>query len=163
MSINGKLQDGSMEIDAGNNLETFKMGSGAEEAIEVNDFQNVSIFHTFRELNQASPEDFPNPQRSSISHTSQCNRSLWQSWCHWPPCIFPLRKAHSLSFIFSEWKTQHLGTEKNKFLELYKVLAEGLERAISFQAAFYNMMNKRLSILECCKVWNVNLETRGKL
>ncbi|XP_037064259.1 leukocyte cell-derived chemotaxin 1 isoform X3 [Peromyscus leucopus] len=40
MSINGKLQDGSMEIDAGNNLETFKMGSGAEEAIEVNDFQN---------------------------------------------------------------------------------------------------------------------------
>uniref|UniRef100_A0A096N0V4 Leukocyte cell-derived chemotaxin 1 n=1 Tax=Papio anubis TaxID=9555 RepID=A0A096N0V4_PAPAN len=41
MSINGKLQDGSMEIDAGNNLETFKMGSGAEEAIEVNDFQNM--------------------------------------------------------------------------------------------------------------------------
>ncbi|XP_035867199.1 leukocyte cell-derived chemotaxin 1 isoform X1 [Phyllostomus discolor] len=40
MSINGKLQDGSMEIDAGNNLETFKMGSGAEEAIEINDFQN---------------------------------------------------------------------------------------------------------------------------
>ncbi|EGV98901.1 Chondromodulin-1 [Cricetulus griseus] len=40
MSINGKLQDGSMEIDAGNNLETFKMGNGAEEAIEVNDFQN---------------------------------------------------------------------------------------------------------------------------
>uniref|UniRef100_G1S0Y4 Leukocyte cell-derived chemotaxin 1 n=1 Tax=Nomascus leucogenys TaxID=61853 RepID=G1S0Y4_NOMLE len=40
MSINGKLQDGSMEIDAGNNLETFKMGSGAEEAIEVSDFQN---------------------------------------------------------------------------------------------------------------------------
>uniref|UniRef100_A0A8D1PFY3 Leukocyte cell-derived chemotaxin 1 n=1 Tax=Sus scrofa TaxID=9823 RepID=A0A8D1PFY3_PIG len=40
MSINGKLQDGSMEIDAGNNVETFKMGNGAEEAIEVNDFQN---------------------------------------------------------------------------------------------------------------------------
>ncbi|MBZ3884106.1 WW domain-binding protein 4 [Sciurus carolinensis] len=40
MSINGKLQDGSMEIDTGNNLETFKMGSGVEEAIEVNDFQN---------------------------------------------------------------------------------------------------------------------------
>ncbi|EPY87265.1 hypothetical protein CB1_000258033 [Camelus ferus] len=40
VSINGKLQDGSMEIDAGNNLETFTMGSGAEEAIEVNDFQN---------------------------------------------------------------------------------------------------------------------------
>ncbi|XP_024424971.1 leukocyte cell-derived chemotaxin 1 isoform X1 [Desmodus rotundus] len=40
VSIDGKLQDGSMEIDAGNNLETFKMGSGAEEAIEINDFQN---------------------------------------------------------------------------------------------------------------------------
>ncbi|XP_004646254.1 leukocyte cell-derived chemotaxin 1 isoform X2 [Octodon degus] len=40
MSINGKLQDGSMEIDPGNNLETFKMRSGAEEATEVNDFQN---------------------------------------------------------------------------------------------------------------------------
>uniref|UniRef100_A0A4X2KRB4 Leukocyte cell-derived chemotaxin 1 n=1 Tax=Vombatus ursinus TaxID=29139 RepID=A0A4X2KRB4_VOMUR len=40
MSINGKIQEGSMEIDAGNNLETFKIGSGAEEAIEVNDFQN---------------------------------------------------------------------------------------------------------------------------
>lgn len=42
MSINGKVQDGSMEIDAGNNLETFKTGSGSEEAIEVHDFQIVS-------------------------------------------------------------------------------------------------------------------------
>lgn len=51
MSINGKLQDGSVEIDAGNNLETFKMGSGAEEVVEVNDFQNVSIFHAFKKFN----------------------------------------------------------------------------------------------------------------
>ncbi|XP_019505908.1 PREDICTED: leukocyte cell-derived chemotaxin 1 [Hipposideros armiger] len=43
MSINGKLQDGSMEIDAGNNLETFTMGSGSEEAVEVNDFQNITL------------------------------------------------------------------------------------------------------------------------
>lgn len=42
MSINGKVQDGSMEIDAGNNLETFRTGSGSEEAIEVHDFQIVS-------------------------------------------------------------------------------------------------------------------------
>lgn len=42
MSINGKVQDGSMEIDAGNNLETFKTGSGSEEAIEVHDFRIVS-------------------------------------------------------------------------------------------------------------------------
>ncbi|XP_061485927.1 leukocyte cell-derived chemotaxin 1 isoform X2 [Rhineura floridana] len=39
MSINGKVQEGTMEIDAGNNLETFKTGSGGEEAIEVHDFQ----------------------------------------------------------------------------------------------------------------------------
>ncbi|NWV77883.1 CNMD protein, partial [Dasyornis broadbenti] len=39
MSINGKVQDGSMEIDAGNNLETFKTGSGSEEAVEIHDFQ----------------------------------------------------------------------------------------------------------------------------
>uniref|UniRef100_A0A8D0FY62 Leukocyte cell-derived chemotaxin 1 n=1 Tax=Strix occidentalis caurina TaxID=311401 RepID=A0A8D0FY62_STROC len=42
MSINGKVQDGSMEIDAGNNLETFKTGSGSEEAVEVHDFQIVT-------------------------------------------------------------------------------------------------------------------------
>ncbi|MEE6471028.1 hypothetical protein FKM82_009162 [Ascaphus truei] len=39
MSINGKVQEGSMEIDAGNNLETFKTGAGNEEAVEVHDFQ----------------------------------------------------------------------------------------------------------------------------
>ncbi|XP_019355974.2 leukocyte cell-derived chemotaxin 1 [Alligator mississippiensis] len=39
MSINGKVQEGSMEIDTGNNLETFKTGSGSEEAVEVHDFQ----------------------------------------------------------------------------------------------------------------------------
>lgn len=42
MSINGKVQEGSMEIDTGNNLETFKTGSGSEEAVEVHDFQIVS-------------------------------------------------------------------------------------------------------------------------
>lgn len=74
MSINGKLQDGSMEIDARNNLETFKMGSGAEEAIEVNDFQNVSIFHAFRECNQASLRD---SSRSSLLHTHPRNNHPW--------------------------------------------------------------------------------------
>uniref|UniRef100_A0A8C5PHR8 Leukocyte cell-derived chemotaxin 1 n=1 Tax=Leptobrachium leishanense TaxID=445787 RepID=A0A8C5PHR8_9ANUR len=39
MSINGKVQEGSMEIDAGNNLETFKTGIGNDEAVEVHDFQ----------------------------------------------------------------------------------------------------------------------------
>ncbi|CAG5897092.1 unnamed protein product [Menidia menidia] len=39
MSINGKVEEGSMEIDAVNNLETFSTGSGAEQAVEVHDFQ----------------------------------------------------------------------------------------------------------------------------
>ncbi|XP_063808962.1 leukocyte cell-derived chemotaxin 1 isoform X1 [Pseudophryne corroboree] len=39
MSINGKVQEGSMEIDSGNNLETFKTGTGNDEAVEVHDFQ----------------------------------------------------------------------------------------------------------------------------
>lgn len=78
MSINGKLQDGSMEIDSGNNLETFKMGSGAEEAIEINDFQNVSIFSAFRRFNQTSLGDFSNSKRSSISHSyPNGNCFLW--------------------------------------------------------------------------------------
>ncbi|XP_069746746.1 leukocyte cell-derived chemotaxin 1 isoform X2 [Narcine bancroftii] len=39
MSINGKVKDGSLEIDTENNLETFRTGSGHEEAVEVHDFQ----------------------------------------------------------------------------------------------------------------------------
>ncbi|KAG2456737.1 leukocyte cell-derived chemotaxin 1 [Polypterus senegalus] len=38
MSINGQVEEGSMEIDAQNNMETFKTGSGSEEAVEVHDF-----------------------------------------------------------------------------------------------------------------------------
>lgn len=34
--------------------------------------------------------------------------------------ILSLRKDHSLSFIVSKWKKQHPGTEKNRYLELYK-------------------------------------------
>ncbi|XP_029968252.1 leukocyte cell-derived chemotaxin 1 [Salarias fasciatus] len=39
MNINGEVREGSMEIDSDNNLERFKMGSGAEEAVEIHDFQ----------------------------------------------------------------------------------------------------------------------------
>ncbi|XP_030636664.1 leukocyte cell-derived chemotaxin 1-like isoform X2 [Chanos chanos] len=38
MSINGKVEEGSMEIDAENNLERFRTGSGNDEAVEVHDF-----------------------------------------------------------------------------------------------------------------------------
>ncbi|XP_036397356.1 leukocyte cell-derived chemotaxin 1-like [Megalops cyprinoides] len=38
MSINGKIEEGSMEIDSENNLERFRTGSGSDEAIEVHDF-----------------------------------------------------------------------------------------------------------------------------
>uniref|UniRef100_A0A3B5LDH6 Leukocyte cell-derived chemotaxin 1 n=1 Tax=Xiphophorus couchianus TaxID=32473 RepID=A0A3B5LDH6_9TELE len=39
MSINGKVEKGSMEIDSANNMETFSTGSGADEALEVHDFE----------------------------------------------------------------------------------------------------------------------------
>ncbi|XP_029458841.1 leukocyte cell-derived chemotaxin 1 [Rhinatrema bivittatum] len=39
MSINGQVQEGSMGIDMANNMETFRTGSGSEEAVEVHDFQ----------------------------------------------------------------------------------------------------------------------------
>ncbi|XP_054871605.1 leukocyte cell-derived chemotaxin 1-like isoform X3 [Amphiprion ocellaris] len=39
MNINGEVREGSMEIDSDNNLERFKTGSGAEEAVEIHDFQ----------------------------------------------------------------------------------------------------------------------------
>uniref|UniRef100_A0A668AYH7 Leukocyte cell-derived chemotaxin 1 n=1 Tax=Myripristis murdjan TaxID=586833 RepID=A0A668AYH7_9TELE len=39
MNVNGKLKEGSMEIDSDNNLERFKTGSGDEEAVEIHDFQ----------------------------------------------------------------------------------------------------------------------------
>nr|XP_020505738.1 leukocyte cell-derived chemotaxin 1-like [Labrus bergylta] len=39
MSINGKVEEGTMEIDSANNMERFSTGSGADEAMEVHDFE----------------------------------------------------------------------------------------------------------------------------
>ncbi|XP_059200974.1 leukocyte cell-derived chemotaxin 1-like [Centropristis striata] len=39
MSINGKVEEGTMEIDTANNMERFSTGSGADEAVEVHDFE----------------------------------------------------------------------------------------------------------------------------
>lgn len=39
MSINGKVEEGAMEIDSANNMESFSTGSGADEALEVHDFE----------------------------------------------------------------------------------------------------------------------------
>uniref|UniRef100_A0A3Q3A5R9 Leukocyte cell-derived chemotaxin 1 n=1 Tax=Kryptolebias marmoratus TaxID=37003 RepID=A0A3Q3A5R9_KRYMA len=39
MSINGKVEEGSMEIDTANNMERFSTGSGEDEAVEVHDFE----------------------------------------------------------------------------------------------------------------------------
>ena len=44
MNINGEVREGSVEIDSDNNLERFKTGSGAGEAVEIHDFQIVSEF-----------------------------------------------------------------------------------------------------------------------
>ncbi|XP_067117346.1 leukocyte cell-derived chemotaxin 1 [Osmerus mordax] len=38
MSINGKVKEGTMEIDSDNNLERFRTGSGSDEAVEIHDF-----------------------------------------------------------------------------------------------------------------------------
>lgn len=42
MSINGKVEEGTMEIDTENNMERFSTGNGADEAVEVHDFEIVS-------------------------------------------------------------------------------------------------------------------------
>lgn len=43
MSINGKVEEGSMEIDSDNNLERFRTGSGNDEALEIHDFHTVKL------------------------------------------------------------------------------------------------------------------------
>ena len=42
MSINGKVEEGTMEIDTANNMERFSTGSGSDQAVEVHDFEMVS-------------------------------------------------------------------------------------------------------------------------
>lgn len=42
MSVNGKVEEGTMEIDTGNNVERFSSGRGPDEALEVHDFEIVS-------------------------------------------------------------------------------------------------------------------------
>lgn len=42
MSINGRVEEGAMEVDTANNVERFSTGSGSDEAVEVHDFQIVS-------------------------------------------------------------------------------------------------------------------------
>ncbi|XP_034039709.1 leukocyte cell-derived chemotaxin 1 [Thalassophryne amazonica] len=39
MSINGKVEEGTMEIDSANNMETFRTGTGTDETLEVHDFE----------------------------------------------------------------------------------------------------------------------------
>lgn len=47
-----------MEIDSDNNLERFKTGSGAEEAVEIHDFQIVSKFVLVLSSRGSSAETF---------------------------------------------------------------------------------------------------------
>lgn len=58
MNINGEVREGSMEIDSDNNLERFKTGSGAEEAVEIHDFQIVSKFVLVLASQGSSAETF---------------------------------------------------------------------------------------------------------
>lgn len=60
MSINGKVEEGSMEIDTANNVERFSTGSGADEAMEVHDFEIVSwteIQKTIRNVERKQKTD----------------------------------------------------------------------------------------------------------
>lgn len=52
MSINGKVEEGSMEIDTANNMERFSTGSGADEAVEVHDFEIVSVAESDRRISE---------------------------------------------------------------------------------------------------------------
>lgn len=151
MSINGKLQDGSMEIDAGNNLETFKMGSGAEEAIEVNDFQNVSIVHAFR-VWPGSLGAFLIQGEASLIHIPSVTIS---------PGRFSLRKDCSLFLIFQNEKKNTLWHWKEQFLELYEVSVETHTRTISFQAVIHNTVNKVLTLSESGKLFFWNYRDEG--
>lgn len=49
MSINGKVEEGTMEIDTANSVERFSTGSGGGEAVEVHDFQIVSSAQQMKE------------------------------------------------------------------------------------------------------------------
>lgn len=83
MSINGKVQDGSMEIDAGNNLETFKTGSGSEEAVEVHDFQIVSTATgSLAALSPVPTPHCPSYQLLGPSRSSPTWIRLHQVWLH---------------------------------------------------------------------------------
>lgn len=42
--MNGEVKERSLEIDSDNNLEQFKIGSRAEESVEIRDFQIASEF-----------------------------------------------------------------------------------------------------------------------
>lgn len=44
VNMNGEAREGALEIDSDNNLERFRTGSGAEEAVEIHGFQIVSDF-----------------------------------------------------------------------------------------------------------------------
>ncbi|XP_057707646.1 leukocyte cell-derived chemotaxin 1 [Corythoichthys intestinalis] len=49
MNINGEVREGSVEIDSDDNVETFKTGSGDQEAVEVRDFQSgITAIRFFR-------------------------------------------------------------------------------------------------------------------
>lgn len=67
MSINGKVEEGTMEIDTANNMERFSTGSGPDEAMEVHDFQIVSPNPKFRRYDTLQSPDVSTSPLSNIT------------------------------------------------------------------------------------------------
>lgn len=74
MNINGEVTEGSMEIDSDNNLERFKTGSAAEEAVEIHDFQIVSDFFVL--VLSSCWEVFVCLEKNKTKQSCQCKHGM---------------------------------------------------------------------------------------
>ncbi|NXO03768.1 CNMD protein, partial [Rhinopomastus cyanomelas] len=116
MSINGKVQDGSMEIDAGNNLETFKTGSGSEEAVEVHDFQIGITGIRFGEGEKCYIKAQPKARVPSVDAKASLSSQLEDE-------IMPVRfDENSLIWVAADEPIKHNSFLSSKILELCRDL-----------------------------------------
>lgn len=72
-----------MEIDSDNNLERFKTGSGAEEAVEIHDFGIVSELVLVLSYRVGSAETFfcMFRKRKEKKNSCQCKHGMSVIWC----------------------------------------------------------------------------------
>lgn len=146
MSVDGRLQDGSMEIDSGNNLETFKTGSGAEEAVEVNDFQKVSMAHGAWGFTGPAGTPLTRGAAAPLPHADGGvpGRSLCRQATRVLSHVILCEKAPPFVFYVLNTRKQPLDTEKNRFLGAHPVLAEGRESSVSASSFVKHSSKKTL-------------------